>query len=105
MWPFRKKPEPPPKDGMGFDLVPNPDGNGMRTSEESLAAFKEWASANPPPDDGYAYTASPLNPYWQRCGIADPSKIKDTVETSVCLGHDRIFAPVLSQVHYTKSYD
>jgi hypothetical protein len=56
------------KDGMGFDMIKNPDGQGLTPSETSVAAWQEWVKKNPPPNDGYAYESSPLYPQWQRRG-------------------------------------
>jgi hypothetical protein len=54
------------RDGMGFELVKNPNGQGMMTSALSEAAWEKWKQANPPPNDGYCYETSPLYPEWRR---------------------------------------
>ena len=53
-------------DGGGFELIPNENGIGCKTSPESNAAFKKWAEENPPPNDGHRYMASALYPRWVR---------------------------------------
>lgn len=65
-WLFGRKAEPIPKDGMGFDLITNPDGQGSKVSPAGEAAWREWTKANPPPLDGHSYISSALYPEWRR---------------------------------------
>jgi hypothetical protein len=53
-------------DGMGFELVENPNGQGSMISPQSKAAWRKWVEQNPPPNDGFAYESSPLYPQWRR---------------------------------------